>query len=91
MAPLKSVGLDALSLSRTDDGDHLSFDAVGLPAFQFIQDPIEYESRTRHSNMDVYERLQASDLIQNAAIVASLVYHAANRDAPLPRKPLPKP
>jgi len=90
MAPFKSTGMDVLSLSSTD-GDHASFEAVGLPAFHFIQDPIEYETRTEHSNMDVYERLQASDLMQNAVIVASFVYQAANRDVSLPRKPLPKP
>jgi hypothetical protein len=71
--------------------DHLSFDAVGLPGFQFIQDPLEYDSRTHHSNMDVYDRIQRGDIMQMAAIVASFVYNAANRDEMLPRKPLPKP
>jgi hypothetical protein len=69
----------------------LSFDAVGIPGFQFVQDPVEYDTRTHHSNMDLYDRLQASDMMKNAVIVASFVYHAANRDAKLPRKPLPKP
>lgn len=63
----------------------------GLPAFQFIQDPVEYTTRTHHTNMDVYDRIQPSDLIQNAVIVASFAYHVANRDQKLPRKPLPRP
>ena len=91
MAPFKNLGMTTLSIRNTGGTDHLSFDAVGLPGFQFVQDPIEYETRTHHSSMDVYDRLQSADLIQNAAIVASFVYHAANRDEKLPRKPLPKP
>ena len=79
------------SAANTTGTDHLSFDAVGIPAFQFIQDEIEYDTRTHHSNMDTWERLQASDMMKNAVIVASFVYHAANRDELLPRKPLPKP
>jgi hypothetical protein len=62
---------------------------VGLPAFHFLQDPLEYESRTRHSNLDVYDRLQIPALIENAAFVASMIYHTANHDQLLPRKPLP--
>ena len=68
----------------------LPFDAVGLPGFQFIQDEVEYNSRTHHSNMDVYDRVQRADLQQMAAVVATIVYQAANRDDLLPRKPLPK-
>ena len=71
--------------------DHLSFDAVGIPGFQFIQDPLEYDARTHHSNMDVYDRLQPDDLKQAAVIVASFVYNAAMRDQMLPRKPIEKP
>ena len=89
MAPFENVGMTTLVMRGTGGTDHTSFDAVGLPGFQFIQDPIEYDSRTHHSNMDVYERLQAADLIQNAAIVASFAYLTANREARLPRKPLP--
>jgi hypothetical protein len=63
---------------------------VGLPGFQFIQDPLEYDSRTHHSNEDVYERLQPDDMMRNAVIVASFAYHAANREEKLPRKPLPR-
>jgi Zn-dependent M28 family amino/carboxypeptidase len=89
--PLKSLGMTTLSIRGTGGTDHLSFDAVGLPGFQFIQDPVEYNSRTHHSNMDVYERIQAPDMMKNAVVVASFVYLTANRDEKLPRKPLPAP
>jgi len=91
MQPLKNLGMTTLTIRNTGGTDHLAFDEVGLPGFQFIQDPIEYNSRTHHSNMDVYERVQASDMMKNAVIVASFAYHAANRDERLPRKPLPRP
>ncbi|HEY7447863.1 MAG TPA: M20/M25/M40 family metallo-hydrolase [Vicinamibacterales bacterium] len=91
MAPFATVGMKTLAIRGTRGTDHTSFDAVGLPGFQFIQDPIEYSTRTHHSNLDLFERLQKSDLMQNAAIIASFVYHTANRDDLLPRKPLPKP
>jgi carboxypeptidase Q len=90
LAPFKDQGVTALSPRSTIDGDHLGFDAVGLPAFDFIQDPLDYRS-TRHSTLDTYERLRPADLIQNAIIVAALAYHTANRDERLPRKPLPAP
>ncbi len=70
---------------------HLSFDAVGLPGFQFIQDPVEYETWTHHSNMDAYDRAQPGDLMQAVVVIASFVSHAANREGKLPRKPLPEP
>ena len=91
LRPFKDLGMTALAMRNTGGTDHLSFDAVGIPGFQFIQDPLDYETRTHHSNMDVYDRLQADDLKQAAAIVASFVYQAANRDKPFPRKPLEKP
>jgi len=91
MQPFKNLGMTTLSIRNTGGTDHLSFDAVGLPGFQFIQDPVEYNSRTHHSNMDVYERIQAPDMMKNAVIVASFVYLTANRDEKLPRKPLPAP
>jgi carboxypeptidase Q len=91
MQPLKNLGMSTLTIRGTGGTDHLSFDEVGLPGFQFIQDPIEYNSRTHHSNMDVYERAQAVDLMKDAVIIASFAYHAANRDDRLPRKPLPQP
>jgi Zn-dependent M28 family amino/carboxypeptidase len=91
MQPFKNLGMTTLAIRGTGGTDHQSFDAVGLPGFQFIQDPIEYDSRTHHSNMDVYERIQAPDLMKDAVIVASFAYHAAIRDEKLPRKPLPPP
>jgi carboxypeptidase Q len=91
MRPLKDLGMTALTMRNTGGTDHLSFDAVGIPGFQFIQDPIEYETRTHHSNMDVYDRLQPDDLKQAAVIVASFVYEAAMRDKMLPRKPIEAP
>jgi carboxypeptidase Q len=91
MEPLKDVGVTAISLRNTGGTDHLSFDAVGIPGFQFIQDPLDYDSRTHHSNMDVYERLQAEDLAQAAFVEAIFVYNAAMRDQMLPRKPFPHP
>jgi Zn-dependent M28 family amino/carboxypeptidase len=91
MEPFHNLGMTALSIRNTGGTDHLAFDAVGLPGFQFIQDPVEYGSRTHHSSMDVYERVQAQDMMKNAVIVASFVYHTANRDELLPRKPLPRP
>lgn len=90
MSPFENLGMTTLTIQDTGGTDHLAFDAVGLPGFQFIQDPVEYDTRTHHSNMDVYERIQARDMMHNAVIVASFVYHAANRDERLPRKPLPK-
>ena len=91
LAPFRDMGATTLSIRNTGGTDHLSFDEVGIPGFQFIQDPLEYNSRTHHSNMDVYDRIQPADLMQAAAIVASFVYHTANRPEMLPRKPLPQP
>jgi len=90
-APFKDLGAGAISIRNTGGTDHLSFDAVGLPGFQFIQDPMEYDSRTHHSNMDVYDRIQKGDMMQISAIVAAFVYNTATREQMLPRKPLPKP
>jgi hypothetical protein len=89
MEPFRDLGMRAATIRNTGGTDHLSFDAVGLPGFQFIQDPIEYGTRTHHSNQDVYDRIQEDDMKKNAVIVASFVYLAANRDEKLPRKPLP--
>jgi len=91
MKPFKDLGMTTLTMRNTGGTDHLSFDAVGIPGFQFIQDPIEYETRTHHSNMDVYDRLQPDDLKQMAVIVASFVYETAMRDQMMPRKPIEKP
>jgi hypothetical protein len=91
IAPLKDLGVTTLTLRNTGGTDHLSFDAVGIPGFQFIQDSLDYETRTHHSNQDVYERLQPGDLKQAATVEAIFVYNAAMRDQMLPRKPLPHP
>jgi carboxypeptidase Q len=88
--PLKDLGCATITQRNTGSTDHVSFDAVGVPGFQFIQDPLDYMSRTHHSNMDVYERVQREDLIQQAVVLASFAYDAAMRDQPLPRKALPK-
>ncbi|MGA2419193.1 MAG: M20/M25/M40 family metallo-hydrolase [Candidatus Acidiferrum sp.] len=91
MAPLRDLGVTTVTNRNTGGTDHLSFDAVGIPGFQFIQDPMDYDSRTHHSNMDTYERLQAADLKQIATVEAIFVYNAAMRDKMIPRKPLPHP
>jgi carboxypeptidase Q len=91
MAPLKDLGVTTVTNRNTGGTDHLSFDAVGIPGFQFIQDDMDYESRTHHSNEDTVERLQPADLKQIATVEAIFVYNAAQRDKMLPRKPLPHP
>jgi hypothetical protein len=91
IAPLKDLGVTTITLRNTGGTDHLSFDAVGIPGFQFIQDMLDYESRTHHSNEDVVERLQPADLKQIATVEAIFLYNAAQRDQMLPRKPLPQP
>ena len=91
MEPLKDLGVTTISVRNTGGTDHESFDAVGIPGFQFIQDPLDYSSRTHHSNMDTYERLQPADLAQAATVEAIFVYNTAMRDGMLPRKPLPHP
>lgn len=91
IAPLKDLGVTTLTMRNTGGTDHLSFDAVGIPGFQFIQDDLDYESRTHHSNQDVLERLQPADLKQIATVEAIFVYDAAQRDQMLPRKPIPDP
>lgn len=90
MIPFMDMDCSTIAIGNTGSTDHVSFDALGLPAFQFIQDKIEY-SRGYHTNMDTYERLIMSDLKQNALIVAAFVYHAAMRDEQLPRKPYQAP
>ena len=91
IAPLKDLGVTTLTMRNTGGTDHLSFDAVGIPGFQFIQDMLDYETRTHHSNEDVMERLQPADLKQIATVEAIFLYNAAQRDQMLPRKPVPQP
>ena len=86
MKPFEDKGVKTVTLANTGGTDHLSFDGIGLPGFQFIQDEVEYGTRTHHSNMDTYERVQEADMKLNAAVIASFVYHAANRTGLFPRK-----
>jgi carboxypeptidase Q len=87
LAPFRHMGATTLSISNTGGTDHLSFDAIGLPGFQFIQDEIEYDTRTHHSNQDVFDRIQADDMKQASTIMAAFVYQTAMLDHKLPRKP----
>ena len=91
LSPFRDLGVTTISIRNTGGTDHLSFDAVGLPGFQFIQDPLDYFTVTHHSNMDTYDHGVAGDLIQASAVIASVVYDAATRPDMLPRKPLRKP
>ena len=90
LEPFVDLGVSTVTSRNTGGTDHQSFDAVGIPGFQFIQDPLDYSTRTHHSNMDTIDRVQKGDMMQMAAIVASFAYHAAMREAQVPRKPLPK-
>jgi hypothetical protein len=90
MKPLADLGVVAAGPRSVTSTDHVSFDAVGLPGFQFMVDRLEYNSRTHHSNMDFYDRVQRDDMIQQATVVAVFAYNAAVRDEKLPRKPLPR-
>jgi Zn-dependent M28 family amino/carboxypeptidase len=89
MEPFRSIGMSALTIRNTGGTDHQAFDALGLPGFQFIQDEVEYDTLTHHTNLDSYERLQPGDMMKNATIAASFAYLAANRDDRLPRKSTP--
>jgi uncharacterized protein YwlG (UPF0340 family) len=86
MAPFKNIGASIVTLENTGGTDHLSFDRIGLPGFQFVQDPIEYDTRTHHTNMDSYDHLIGDDLKQISTIVASFVYNAAMMEGKFPRK-----
>jgi peptidase M28-like protein len=91
IAPLADLGVSTISYRNTGGTDHLSFDAVGLPGFQYIQDPMDYETRTHHSDMDTYDRLHAQDLEQAAVVEAIFLYNTSEREAMMPRKPFPHP
>ena len=86
LLPFREMGAQTLSISNTGGTDHLAFDAIGLPGFQFIQDQVEYDTRTHHSNQDVFDRIQADDMKQAATIMAAFVYNTAMREEKLPRK-----
>ncbi|HEY0346923.1 MAG TPA: M20/M25/M40 family metallo-hydrolase [Pyrinomonadaceae bacterium] len=89
LMPFRDMGASTITISNTGGTDHQSFDGIGLPGFQFIQDEIEYDTRTHHSNQDVFDRIQADDMKQAATIMAAFVYNTAMRDEKLPRKPAP--
>ncbi len=91
LAPFHDLGADTVTLRRTGGTDHESFQDVGLPGFQFIQDELDYTARTHHSNMDVYDHLERENLVQASVVVASFLYNAAMRPEKLPRPPLPRP
>ena len=91
LAPFRDLGATTLTIRNTGGTDHQSFDDLGLPGFQFIQDPLDYGSRTHHSNLDVYDHVVPADLMQASAVLAAFVYDAATRAEVLPRKPLPRP
>jgi Zn-dependent M28 family amino/carboxypeptidase len=88
-APMRDLGVSTISIRNTGGTDHLSFDAVGLAGFQFIQDPLDYSTVTHHSSVDTYDHLIAADLTQASAVIASLVAMEANAPEMMPRKPLP--
>jgi carboxypeptidase Q len=90
LAPFKDLGASTITINNTGGTDHLSFDAVGIPGFQFIQDALDYSSRTHHSNQDTYDKLSEDDLKQAATITAWFVYNTSQRDEMIPRKELPE-
>lgn len=89
LVPLRDLGAETVTYASTGATDHVPFDAIGLPGFQFIQDEIEYWTRTHHANMDLFDRAVADDLKQASVIMATFVYQAAMRDEKIPRKPVP--
>jgi hypothetical protein len=91
LKPFADLGAETLTLQNTGGTDHLSFDAINLPGFQFIQDEIEYDTRTHHSTMDLYDRVQPEDLKQASVLMAAFAYNAAMREEKLPHKPPPPP
>jgi len=91
IAPLKDLGVTTITNRNTGGTDHLSFDAVGLPGFQYIQDELDYETRTHHSDMDTYDHLRQADLEQAAIVEAIFLYNTSQREAMMPRKPFPHP
>jgi Zn-dependent M28 family amino/carboxypeptidase len=90
LEPFYDLGAKTVTIDNTGGTDHQAFDGVGIPGFQFIQDPIEYDTRTHHTNMDTYDHLIPDDLKQAATIIASFVYNTAQLDKKIPRKELPK-
>lgn len=91
LVPFKDLAASTVTYRNTGSTDHIAFDEIGIPGFQFIQDGLEYGTRTHHTNMDSYDRVNENDLMQASIIMASFVYNTAMRDEMMPRKPLPKP
>jgi len=91
LAPFKDLGATTVTIANTASTDHAALDAIGIPGFQFIQDPMDYMARTHHSNQDTYDKMVPDDMKQMATIVASFVYNTAQRNEMIPRKPLPAP
>lgn len=89
LAPFNDLGATTVTIRNTGSTDHVSFDAVGIPAFEFLQDGLDYGTRTHHSNQDTYDKLDQADLSEAAVIVAAFVYNTAQRDEMIPRKSLP--
>ena len=90
LAPFVDLGAGTVTLRNTGSTDHVSFDGVGLPGFQFIQDQMDYFSHTHHTDLDTYDHVQARDMEQASVLMAAFLYNAAMRPEPLPRKPLPQ-
>jgi hypothetical protein len=91
MKPLRDLGVTTIALQPTEGTDHLPFDYIGIPGFQFIQDPLDYVPALHHTNQDIYDHCVDEDLIQSAIVMACFVYQTAMREEMLPRKPLPLP
>jgi Zn-dependent M28 family amino/carboxypeptidase len=89
LAPFADLDAHHVTMENAGGTDHLAFDGVGVPGFQFIQDGMDYMGRTHHTNVDTYDHLHADDLKQSAVVIAAVIWHAANRDEMLPRKPMP--
>jgi carboxypeptidase Q len=90
LEPLADLGASTVTNESTGSTDHVPFDRVGVPAFQFVQDPLDYATRTHHTDLDTYERLRREDLVQASIVMAAFLWDAAQRDAMLPRKALPQ-
>jgi len=88
--PLRDLGVTTVTNNDTGSTDHVSFDRVGLPGFQFIQDELDYFAATHHTNADTYDHLEREDLVQGSVVLAAFVWQAANRDEMIPRKPMPE-
>ena len=89
LSPLAPMGADSVVFGRTGGTDHQFMAAIGLPAFQFIQDPLDYSSVTHHSGADTFDHLKPTDMRQGAMVLAWMLLQAANADKPLPRNPIP--